>query len=120
MSNTNFEERRAHLANLSDEELKNKFWSLLEQVVDPLVDLAKKNTTPSIERSVLLRMGFSSVESAAIVNGAMDRGLMPYGCGHIVYRLSKDKNIEIRDAGLKLINGELWDEAIKIFKGGSI
>lgn len=118
MSNTNFEERRKHLQNLSDEELKDKFWSLLEQVVDPLVDLARKNTTPSIERSVLLRMGFSSVETSAIVDGAMDRGLMPYGCGHIVYRLSKDNNMSIRDTGLKLIEGDLWDEAIKIFKGG--
>ena len=32
-----FEERRKKLANLSDEELKNRFWQLAEQVVDCFV-----------------------------------------------------------------------------------
>ena len=49
-----FEQRRQHIANLSDEELYNKFWDLTAQVVDPLLELGRKNTTPSIERSVLL------------------------------------------------------------------
>lgn len=58
-----FEQRRAHLKNLSDAELKDLFWKLTEQVVDPLLDLAKTHTSPSVERSVLLRMGFSSLEA---------------------------------------------------------
>ncbi len=62
----NFEERRGHLKNLTDDELKGRFWELAEEIVEPLVDLAKKNTTPSIERSVLLRMGFSSIEAKAL------------------------------------------------------
>jgi D-ornithine 4,5-aminomutase subunit alpha len=51
-----FEQRRAHLANLTDEELYERFWKLANEIVDPLLELGKKNTTPSIERSILLRM----------------------------------------------------------------
>ncbi len=71
-----FQERRKHIANLSDEELYNRFWELTEQVVEPLLDLGRKNTTPSVERAVLLRMGVSSLDTQKIVEGCMDRGLM--------------------------------------------
>ncbi len=114
-----FQERRKHLADLTEEQLEVRFWELCEQVVDPLIDLARKNTTPSIERSVLLRMGFSSVETMSIVEGAIDRGLIGHGAGHIVYRMAKDNNLSIREAGLKLVNGELWDQAVEVFKGGA-
>ncbi|HSH35985.1 ornithine aminomutase subunit alpha [Schnuerera sp.] len=113
-----FKERRKHLANLSERELENRFWELAEKIVDPLIELSEKNTTPSIERSVLLRMGFSSLESKAIVEGAIDRGLLGKGAGHIVYRLAKDKNMDIREAGLKLAEGEMWEDVITTFKGG--
>ena len=43
-----FAERRKHLASLSDQELYERFWSLTEQVVDPLLELGRKNTSPSI------------------------------------------------------------------------
>ncbi len=114
-----FQERRAHLADLSEDELEQRFWQLAEKLVDPIVDLAKKNTSPSIERSILLRMGFSSVEAKAIVDGAIDRGIIGKGAGHIVYRLSKDKNMDIRSAGLKLVHGEMWEDVLSIFKGGA-
>ena len=55
-----FAERRKHIADLTDEELYNRFWELVDQVVDPLLELGKKNTTPSVERAVLLRMGVSA------------------------------------------------------------
>lgn len=113
-----FDVRREHLKSLTDDQLKERFWSLIEEIVDPLLDLAKKNTTPSVERSVLLRMGFSSLEVAPLVNGAIDRGLMGHGVGHIVYRISKEKGLDLRTAGLELIEGKHWDDAIKIFKGG--
>lgn len=109
--------RRAHLANLSDDELKERFWELAQEIVTPLLDLAKKNTTPSIERSVLLRMGFSSLEAKPLVEGAIDRGLMGKGIGNVVYRISKDKNLPIREAGLQMIEGKHWDDAVRIFKG---
>ncbi len=110
--------RRKHLEALSDEELKTKFWELAEKIVDPLLDLAKTHTSPSVERSVLLRMGFSSLEAKPLVEGAIDRGLMSKGVGHIVYRISKEKNITVREAGLELIEGKHWDDAVAIFKGG--
>ena len=113
-----FTTRRTHLANLSDEELKARFWELAEKLVDPMLDLAKTHTTPSIERSVLLRMGFSSLEAKPLVEGAIDRGLIGKGVGHLVYRISKEKNISIRQAGEEMIEGKHWDTLLEIFKGG--
>lgn len=113
-----FKERRKHLANLSEAQLEERFWQLAEQMVEPLVGLAEKNTSPSIERSVLLRMGFSSLEAQAIVNGAIERGLLGKGAGHLVYRLARDRDMEIRDAGLKLVEGEMWEDVMEIFQGG--
>ena len=110
-----FSERRAHLANLSDEELKQRFWVLASQIVDPMLELGRKNTSPSIERSVLLRMGFSSIEAKEIVNKVIDRGLMGKGAGHVVYKLSKEKDMSIREAGLALANGEYLDEINTLF-----
>lgn len=114
-----FQERRKHLADLTEEELEKRFWELANKIVDPIVDLAKNNTSPSIERSILLRMGFSSLEAKSIVDGAIDREIIGKGAGHIVYKLSKSKNMEIRDAGLKLANGEMWDDVMALFKGGA-
>ncbi len=114
-----FNQRRDHLKELTDEQLEQKFWELAGKVVEPMIDLAKRNTTPSIERSVLLRMGFSSIEAKAIVAGVMDRGLISKGAGHVVYRLAKHKEMEIREVGLKLIDGKLWDEVGRLFAGGA-
>lgn len=113
-----FAERRKHIANLSDEELYNRFWELAEKVVDPLLEYGRKNTTPSVERAVLLRMGISSLETQKIVEGCMDRGLMGHGTGHVVYKLSKAKGISIPEAGTMLAEGKGWDEAVELFKGG--
>lgn len=114
-----FQERRKHLANLSEEELEARFWELSEKLVDPIVDLSFNNTSPSIERSVLLRMGFSSVEAKSIVDNALDRGLIGKGAGNIVYKLAKKKNLEIREAGLLLVQGDAWDEVKPLFQGGA-
>lgn len=113
-----FQDRRKHLANLSEEELEKRFWELAEKIVDPLIELSEKHTSPSIERSVLLRMGFSSIEAKAIVDGVLDRGLIGKGAGNIVYRLAKCKNMDIREAGLQLVEGNMWDEVEKLFLGG--
>lgn len=114
-----FQERRQHLKDLSDEALEQRFWELAEKIVDPLIELAKKHTTPSIERSVLLRMGFSSIEAKTIVEGVLDRGLMGKGAGHVVYKLAKEKGLGIREAGLELVEGRLWDEVVALFEGGA-
>lgn len=114
-----FMQRRAHLANLSDLELYERFWSVVSDIVDPLLELGQKNTSPAIERSVLLRMGFSSIEAKAIVDGVIDRGLMGKGAGHVVYKLAKAKNISVREAGVALAEGKMWQDAADLFKGGN-
>lgn len=110
-----FETRRKHLQALTDEQLKSRFWELAERVVDPLLVMGYQHTTPAIERSVLLRMGFSSVEVKPIVEGVMKKGLMGKGCGHVVWKLSKKLNIPLRDAGLGLIKGKYWDVVETLF-----
>lgn len=114
-----FQQRRAHLAGMTDEQLKERFWQLTEQVVDPLLELARTHTSPSIERAVLLRMGFSSLEAQPLVEAAIDHNLMGHGVGHVVYKISKEKNIPLRQAGQELIEGKHWDDAITLFKGGN-
>lgn len=115
-SAASFEERRKHLAPMSDEELYRYFWELAGKIVDPLVEAGKIYTTPAIERSVLLRMGFSSLEAQAIVNGIMERQLLPHGAGNLVWRLSEKLDLGVREAGLELIEGRHWDEAVKLFE----
>ena len=110
-----FEGRRQHLAALSDAELDQRFWELAERVVAPMLELGKRNTTPSIERSVLLRMGFSSIEARAIVDGVMDRGLIGKGAGHVVYKLAKAKDLRVREAGRELAEGRYWDDVLQLF-----
>ena len=110
-----FATRRAHLADLSDTQLKERFWELTGQVVDPLLTLGHEYTSPAIERSVLLRMGFSSLEVKDIVQGALERGLLGHGAGNIVYKLAKTKDMPIRDTGLALAAGQYWDEAAVLF-----
>ena len=71
-----YQERRKHLKELSEEELEQRFWKLAEEIMDPVLELASKNTSPSIERSVLLRMGFSSIEATGIVDNCVKKGLL--------------------------------------------
>lgn len=115
-----FRDRRKHVANMTDEELKARFWELTEKVVDPLLELARTHTSPSVERAVLLRMGFSSLEAKPLVEQAMDHGLMSKGVGHVVYRIAKEKNMDLRAVGLEMVDGKHWDEAVRIFKGGNL
>lgn len=114
-----FQQRRQHLINLSDEELESRFWELAGKIVDPMIDMARRHTSPSVERSVLLRMGFSNIEARAIVEGVADRSLMGKGAGHVVYKLAAAKGLTIREAGLQLVEGKLWDEAKALFEGGA-
>ncbi|HZK02037.1 MAG TPA: ornithine aminomutase subunit alpha [Anaerovoracaceae bacterium] len=112
-----FQKRRKHLVNLTDEELYQLFWQLTGQVVDPLLELGRNNTTPSIERSVLLRMGISSLKAKPIVEGCIDKGLIGKGAGHVVYKLAKEKGITVSEAGDMLADGEGWDDVVALFRG---
>ena len=64
-----FAKRRVEkgIADLTDEQLYDKLWEMCSKVVDPLLELGTKNTTPSVERAVLLRMGVSSLDTQKIV-----------------------------------------------------
>ena len=114
-----FQQRRKHLADLTDEQLNQRFWDLLNQVADPLVDLAKTHTSPAIERSVLLRMGFSSIEAKAIVENCQQYGLLGKGAGNVVLRAAKVSGTSYRDAGLQLAQGNLWEKTAADIAGGA-
>ncbi len=113
--NDDYTNRRQHLKNMTDKELKEYFYKLSDKIVDPLVDLGHKYTSKSIERSVLLRMGFSSLEAKAIVDLLNEHNLLRKGAGHCVYRVSKDKNLSIRDAGISISEGEHIEYLMEVF-----
>jgi len=105
-----FPSRRAHVSSLSDEELHLRFWSLVEQIVAPLVEEARTHTTPAIERSVLLRMGFSSAEARDLVDRLGQAQLLGHGAGRLVLELATRKGLAVREAGLALRDDRLWEE----------
>ncbi len=106
----NFESQRKQLEAMSDEELHALFWDLAEKIVDPLIEEARTHTTPSIERSVLLRMGFSSIEAAGLVAQMGERQLLERGAGRLVFELAQAKDITLREAGCGLLDGRYWEE----------
>jgi len=105
-----FSTRRERIGALSDGELHGYFWSLAGQLVAPLIEEARTHTTPSIERSVLLRMGFSSIEAKALVERMHERGLLGHGAGRLMLELAKAKRISVRSAGTELLAGRFWEE----------
>ncbi len=100
---------RGHLAELSDEQLETRFWELAQQVVDPMVELARTHTSPSIERSVLMRMGVDSPTCMAVVGECEKRGLLGHGCGHVVWYYAQQTGQAAPEAARKLAAGEGWD-----------
>ncbi|WP_125154367.1 ornithine aminomutase subunit alpha [Clostridium rectalis] len=113
-----YEKRRGHLKGLNDSELYEKFWSLTEEIIKPLVDLAYTHTSPAIERSVLLRMGFSSLQAHPIVDYATKYNLLGMGVGNVVLTYGKLINKNYLEAGEDLCKGKGWDLVIENMKGG--
>ena len=107
-----FGRRRERLRGLSDADLHARFWELVERIVAPLVEEARTHTTPSIERSVLLRMGFSSVEAKELVARLGAEGMLGRGAGRLVLELAQRRGVSVREAGAALLAGRLW-EAIR-------
>lgn len=105
-----FETRREHLRTLSDEELHAYFWELVDKITDPLVEEARTHTTESIERSVLLRMGFSSMDAKALVERIQEQGLLGHGAGRLILELAKTKGVPVADAGAAMLAGQYWEE----------
>lgn len=111
----NFAARRQPLQGLSEQELEERFWALAQKVVDPLLVLARENTTASIERSVLLRMGFSSLQCKALVDKCIEYNLLGKGAGHVVWRLAQLEGISVEQAGGDLAKGKYWGEIKEYF-----
>ncbi len=111
-----FEIRRKHLAQLTEAELEKRFWELTEKIVDPLIEMARTYTSPSIERSVLLRMGFDSLTAKAIVDRCLEKGLLGKGAGHVVSKYAMSQNISVKEAGERLARGQGWDKIESVLK----
>lgn len=99
-----FEKRQAELSRLSDAELKDRFWKLCNELVEPIAGFAKTHTSPSIERSVLLRMGIDSVSTHAVVSRIVEAGLLGKGAGNVVLKLSQKTGKDIRGAAQAIID----------------
>ncbi len=117
MKSDAYEKRRHELEKLSDGELYDLFWNLSEKIVDPLIELAEKNTSPSIERSVLLRMGFNSLEAKSIVEKGFERHLLGRGIGNVILKVAAETDTGYLEAGRQLAAGKNWDIADRLFKG---
>lgn len=113
-----YEIRREHLKQLSDEELYDRFWSLTEEIVKPLVDLAYNHTSPAVERSVLLRMGFSSLEADSITKEGIKWKLLGKGIGQVVLVYAEMKNMDYLKAGEELARGIGWSELAAFMNTG--
>lgn len=103
-----FNERQVRLHSLSDEALKARFWELCDQVVTPIAELARTHTSPSIERSVLLRMGIDSQSALAVVTRINQAGLLGKGAGHVLLKLAERNQVDVvKAAALILENCEV-------------
>ncbi|HEX3786926.1 MAG TPA: D-ornithine 4,5-aminomutase subunit OraE [Pseudonocardiaceae bacterium] len=76
--------RLAELAEWPLDRLRERFWELANHTVAPLAAYAASHTTPSVERSVLLRMGFDSVEAADLVGWLTERGRLGDGVAAVL------------------------------------
>ena len=106
-----FENAHRHLVGLTDEQLEQRFWGLTQELVDPLVELARTNTSPSIERSVLMRMGIDSPTCIAVVAECEKRSLLGHGAGHVVLVVMQILDIDAPAAAFRLADGdtEAWE-----------
>jgi D-ornithine 4,5-aminomutase subunit alpha len=107
-----FEQRRSHLRDMTDDELHAYFWELAGRIVAPLVEEARTHTTPSIERSVLLRMGLSSLEAKALVDRYATEGLIGHGAGALLLLAALDHGVTPREAAQALLEGR-WREEVQ-------
>jgi D-ornithine 4,5-aminomutase subunit alpha len=76
------------------------------------VDEARTSTTPAIERSVLLRMGLSSMEAKALTTRMAEAGLLGHGAGHILLEVAVKHDVPPREAAQALLDGRWWEEVL--------
>lgn len=78
--------------------LKKRFWSLARDIMTPLAQLASSHTSPSIERSVMMRMGFDSLESQRFVEHLTERGWLCDGAGRVLHDCAATRGVNPRQA----------------------
>ena len=100
---TRFEKRREELRQMTDEQLKARFWELCDRVVEPVVDLARTHTSPSIERAVLLRMGIDSLSSHGVVERIYQAGLFGKGAGQVLLKLAEKQGTDVKRAATAIL-----------------
>jgi D-ornithine 4,5-aminomutase subunit alpha len=98
-----FEQRQEALKQMTDEQLKARFWELCNQLVDPIVELARTYTSPSIERAVLLRMGIDSLSSHGVVERIYQAGLLGKGAGHVLLKLAEKRGTDVKEAAAAIL-----------------
>ncbi|HEX5405286.1 MAG TPA: D-ornithine 4,5-aminomutase subunit OraE [Pseudonocardiaceae bacterium] len=96
-------DRSARLRALPLDELRTRFWALARLVVEPLAASARTHTSPSIERSVLLRMGLDSGQAKELVDLAVRDGWLGDGVGGVLRRHADEHGISIDDAHAALL-----------------
>lgn len=101
-----FEARQRELSKLNDNELKERFWQLCDELVEPIVNLSRTHTSPSIERSVLLRMGIDSITAHGVVDRVLEAGLLGKGAGHVVLKVAKKHGVGIPDAAVLILENK--------------
>lgn len=98
-----FEKRRAEYTQMTDDQLKARFWELCDELVAPIVDLARTHTSPSIERAVLLRMGIDSLSAHGVVDRIYQAGLLGKGAGHVLLRLAEKQGCDVTSAAAAIL-----------------
>ncbi len=111
-----YKTRKEHLQTLTDKELKEYFYELIHKLVEPLVEIGYKNTSKSIERSVLLRMGFSSLQAKDIVDVLNEHNLLSKGAGNCVYLVHRNLGLSIKEAGTLITQRKAIDFLQEVFK----
>ncbi len=101
-----FEKRREEYKKMSDEQLKARFWELCDELVAPIVDLARTHTSPSIERSILLRMGIDSLTAHGVVDRIHQAGLLGKGAGHVLLKLAEKRGCDVRAAAAAIMEDQ--------------
>jgi D-ornithine 4,5-aminomutase subunit alpha len=101
-----YEQRRRELGEMTDEQLKARFWKLCGQAMDPVVELARTHTSPSIERSVLLRMGIDSLSSHGVVERIHRAGLLGKGAGHVLLLVAERRGTDVKGAAAAILEDE--------------
>ena len=106
--------RIARLETATDEKLYERFWQLADRLVSPLTELARTHTSPAVERSVLLRMGFNSLQASAFVDRCVREGQLGRGAGAILLRHAQRNDVSLERAFEELVDAESWEKLLGV------